>query len=104
MYFFLSSRRRHTRLQGDWSSDVCSSDLLARVPSLAFLFFALVVWPVWVPLAVAAVEQIGRASCRERVYFSVVGVSFKKKTERKKKNQEHSDSRYTRHEAAFLFL
>src|SRR6266850_5483063 len=26
--FFFSSRRRHTRLQGDWSSDVCSSDLL----------------------------------------------------------------------------
>src|SRR5688500_20398918 len=25
--FFISSRRRHTRLQGDWSSDVCSSDL-----------------------------------------------------------------------------
>src|ERR1022692_4812042 len=23
---FFSSRRRHTRLQGDWSSDVCSSD------------------------------------------------------------------------------
>src|SRR5256885_5906274 len=28
--FFFSSRRRHTRLQGDWSSDVCSSDLPAR--------------------------------------------------------------------------
>src|SRR5256885_3781351 len=27
--FFFSSRRRHTRLQGDWSSDVCSSDLTA---------------------------------------------------------------------------
>src|SRR2546426_5011890 len=26
--FFFSSRRRHTRLQGDWSSDVCSSDLI----------------------------------------------------------------------------
>src|SRR5205807_963428 len=25
--YFFSSRRRHTRLQGDWSSDVCSSDL-----------------------------------------------------------------------------
>src|SRR3989454_1730188 len=25
--FFFSSRRRHTRLQGDWSSDVCSSDV-----------------------------------------------------------------------------
>src|SRR5256885_10296766 len=27
IWFFFSSRRRHTRLQGDWSSDVCSSDL-----------------------------------------------------------------------------
>src|SRR5256885_7256137 len=27
MRWFFSSRRRHTRLQGDWSSDVCSSDL-----------------------------------------------------------------------------
>src|ERR1035438_9199648 len=25
--FFFSSRRRHTRCQSDWSSDVCSSDL-----------------------------------------------------------------------------
>src|SRR5215467_375086 len=29
IFFFFSSRRRHTRLQGDWSSDVCSSDLKA---------------------------------------------------------------------------
>src|SRR5438093_6159231 len=27
-FFFFSSRRRHTRLVSDWSSDVCSSDLL----------------------------------------------------------------------------
>src|SRR5690606_39814937 len=27
--FFFSSRRRHTRFSRDWSSDVCSSDLLA---------------------------------------------------------------------------
>src|SRR5690348_17653239 len=26
-FFFFSSRRRHTRWTGDWSSDVCSSDL-----------------------------------------------------------------------------
>src|SRR5256885_13140057 len=31
LLFFFSSRRRHTRLQGDWSSDVCSSDLGAVV-------------------------------------------------------------------------
>src|ERR1039457_2858822 len=29
-FFFFSSRRGHTRLQGDWSSDVCSSDLCPR--------------------------------------------------------------------------
>src|SRR2546429_5860976 len=27
IYFFFSSRRRHTRCSRDWSSDVCSSDL-----------------------------------------------------------------------------
>src|SRR3989454_6686321 len=32
-FFFFSSRRRHTRLQGDWGSDVCSSDL-GRVVAL----------------------------------------------------------------------
>src|SRR5262249_59086829 len=26
LFFFFSSRRRHTRLVSDWSSDVCSSD------------------------------------------------------------------------------
>src|SRR5439155_18698616 len=29
-FFFFSSRRRHTRWPRDWSSDVCSSDLIAR--------------------------------------------------------------------------
>src|SRR5687768_18425613 len=29
MFFFFSSRRRHTRCSRDWSSDVCSSDLLS---------------------------------------------------------------------------
>ena len=28
--FFFSSRRRHTRWSGDWSSDVCSSDLKGK--------------------------------------------------------------------------
>src|SRR6266480_164453 len=34
-FFFFSSRRRHTRLTCDWSSDVCSSDLLAEAERLA---------------------------------------------------------------------
>src|SRR6266487_1482827 len=41
--FFFSSRRRHTRWTGDWSSDVCSSDLpgrygLAGLVELACIF------------------------------------------------------------------
>src|SRR6266705_3672910 len=35
--FFFSSRRRHTRSYGDWSSDVCSSDLLRVNLKGAFL-------------------------------------------------------------------
>src|SRR6266567_8077698 len=30
-FFFFSSRRRHTRFDCDWSSDVCSSDLRPKV-------------------------------------------------------------------------
>src|SRR6266853_5617923 len=33
-FFFFSSRRRHTRFDCDWSSDVCSSDLIRRTAAL----------------------------------------------------------------------
>src|SRR5205814_7637781 len=39
--FFFSSRRRHTRCLSDWSSDVCSSDLLLLPHLAAQLFQAL---------------------------------------------------------------
>src|SRR3712207_8726165 len=38
VFFFFSSRRRHTRYWRDWSSDVCSSDLLANFLLVRFLF------------------------------------------------------------------
>src|SRR5438270_6090803 len=34
-FFFFSSRRRHTRFDCDWSSDVCSSDLKLLASRLA---------------------------------------------------------------------
>src|SRR5205085_4787640 len=37
--FFFSSRRRHTRFDCDWSSDVCSSDLEALTRGLSDLGF-----------------------------------------------------------------
>src|SRR5258706_1450218 len=36
-----SSRRRHTRLVSDWSSDVCSSDLMIRRPPISYAVFCL---------------------------------------------------------------
>src|SRR5256885_2696845 len=88
--FFFSSRRRHTRLQGDWSSDVCSSDLSRSAEwmftssmgiLLLFSMAGVVVWIIhslagWLravgPVKLAGAilrgaDQIGRASCRERV-------------------------------------
>src|SRR5262249_58436138 len=39
-FFFFSSRRRHTRLVSDWSSDVCSSDLRGGAGARARLLVA----------------------------------------------------------------
>src|SRR5256885_7870128 len=87
-FFFFSSRRRHTRLQGDWSSDVCSSDLgdawvagMARGAGAAVrgqrrhdpARTSRASWtlrgsaPVLPGGARRLPRQIGRASCRERV-------------------------------------
>src|SRR5438270_7193362 len=82
-FFFFSSRRRHTRFDCDWSSDVCSSDLLPpqlfgtaegddpqQTPHLLAHAEALLV---------AEDDEIGRASCRERVEISGVAVVLKRK-------------------------
>src|SRR5256885_16974438 len=75
-YFFFSSRRRHTRLQGDWSSDVCSSDLTDAGDFLDK------------PRAFASSRGpmlrggVGRAAGGERGEISVVGGSLKKKINR----------------------
>src|SRR5256886_8260378 len=101
--FFFSSRRRHTRFDCDWSSDVCSSDLASDWIERS---------PVWIsagspgarwitvketnvmpsksgrarrsrrsayPSMARYCIQIGRASCRERGEISGGAVSLKKK-------------------------
>src|SRR2546430_10750105 len=37
LFFFFSSRRRHTRFDCDWSSDVCSSDLAGSAAGTVLL-------------------------------------------------------------------
>src|SRR5256886_12658353 len=89
VFFFFSSRRRHTRFDCDWSSDVCSSDLEWNLPNVILRWIVagfesgqiefgrfhsgagtnaiLLVTPVDRAEAEEYEEQIGRASCRERV-------------------------------------
>src|SRR2546430_9023927 len=43
-FFFFSSRRRHTRFDCDWSSDVCSSDLGLTIPG--FMVWAALVYAI----------------------------------------------------------
>src|SRR2546430_6173736 len=81
--FFFSSRRRRTRFDCDWSSDVCSSDLPLRAELEALVrrlgLEGSVVFTGYLPEADKVPIQIGRASCREREEISVVAVSLKKK-------------------------
>src|SRR5437764_5065861 len=85
-FFFFSSRRRHTRYIGDWSSDVCSSDLSAMNETINDSFLRELdlkggecildvgsgLGQFSRAMARAAkgckvLGKIGRASCRERV-------------------------------------
>src|SRR5690606_41070471 len=81
--FFFSSRRRHTRFSRDWSSDVCSSDLVDTAKANALAASTEATIPTYESSYQQAVHrlgvllgrdptalslrQIGRASCRERV-------------------------------------
>src|SRR2546426_10025294 len=76
VFFFFSSRRRHTRLQGDWSSDVCSSDLeiAEPLPDQPPVLVHEDTEPSGVPHG-----EIGRASCRESVDLGGRRIIKKKK-------------------------
>src|SRR5436853_2611578 len=95
LVFFFSSRRRHMRCLSDWSSDVCSSDLVSaemtRCAAIAAPEERLTCYDALVCAGIVAAEErlacydtlakpklpdvqtspgdaeIGRASCRERV-------------------------------------
>src|SRR5206468_8114483 len=66
MFFFFSSRRRHTRSDRDWSSDVCSSDLehiFERHVTKAFILVCLQVGEAGECLGDVALEDV---LCRVR--------------------------------------
>src|SRR6266436_8935543 len=84
-FFFFSSRRRHTRCSRDWSSDVCSSDLIP--------LGGVVVDDVeddFDPFLVQRLHQIGRASCRESVDLGGRRI-IKKKTKKERSKMKLSE-------------
>src|SRR2546429_5291428 len=69
--FFFSSRRRHTRCSRDWSSDVCSSDLMAPLKvQIAVWLVGALAEETWRVTAIAAL-----VTSRNSPLFSVVAVS-----------------------------
>src|SRR5262249_57375942 len=82
---FFSSRRRHTRLVSDWSSDVCSSDLRSRQKVQGRPTPEQIAELKRVKAELQTLEEelataeIGRASCRERVKTPVAAGAVRKK-------------------------
>src|SRR5438046_5979222 len=93
--FFFSSRRRHTRLVSDWSSDVCSSDLGGVLPGASDVRRSedrqvrrrrtphARLPHCWLDRRDG---QIGRASCRERVRGSEGGGGVRRKNREQRSN------------------
>src|SRR5262249_56234283 len=97
--FFFSSRRRHTRLVSDWSSDVCSSDLLRLALAAEDMDRPILAPPGVPPERLAALraafhaamtDQIGRGSCRGKGESSGVVVACKKKEDVERDRSEGS--------------
>src|SRR5579862_10028337 len=89
VFFFFSSRRRHTRWNCDWSSDVCSSDLHGIEPC-----------SIWQRVddtrdlrgSDSYSGKIGRASCRKSVDLGgrrIIKKKKRKKKEKKKKKKKN---------------
>src|SRR5437867_13438360 len=109
-FFFFSSRRRHTRSYGDWSSDVCSSDLGAIAPGAMVYQNSIVLdrsttvkARVYLNGKWGALSErrflvglkgleIGRASCRERGENGGGAAG----EQRKKSNRAHEDRSHDR--------
>src|SRR5262249_61637533 len=98
-FFFFSSRRRHTRLVSDWSSEVCSSDLPEPLPDRYQCPTA-----CGAARPLAPESQIGRASCRERGESWGGALALKKKnrsdtSQGSNARNRHSDDRSSARES-----
>src|SRR5205807_5966149 len=95
------SRRRHTRLQGDWSSDVCSSDLAitfvcfrilavnATTVAMVFLLSILVIAARW-GLVEAVLASLAAMLCFNFFFLPPVGTFTIARSEERRVGKECS--------------
>src|SRR5437870_10481966 len=88
MFFFFSSRRRHTRWPRDWSSDVCSSDLFRGKTIHKYCHFFLFESKHGEPVPQTE-EGIDRKSTR--LNSSHVAISYAVFCLKKKKKKKYKD-------------
>src|SRR5437879_10960058 len=95
--FFFSSRRRHTRYIGDWSSDVCSSDLYGAAASMSSIRLAGSSWenscaafsssPAKPPTGVSARSEEHTSELQSPMYLVCRLLLEKKKKNKRKMTQ-----------------
>src|SRR5205809_4851060 len=79
--FFFSSRRRHTRCSRDWSSDVCSSDLIRQAQAVVLVRGGPLVGETGA--VEGGVEEISRAVAGEHPAGAVAAVSRRRQAHEK---------------------
>src|SRR5689334_23434070 len=100
LFFFFSSRRRHTRWNCDWSSDVCSSDLgtweqFLRINQVNLHFLSY--WDVLTEADAKELLKRDRKSTRlnsshSSISYAVFCLKKKKKKQKKRDNLYHMHS------------
>src|SRR2546430_12481140 len=87
-FFFFSSRRRHTRFDCDWSSDVCSSDLFAEEKRSGTI-------ELLVTSPIRDIEIIvGKWLAAVILYMCMLGLSMLKDRKSTRLNSSHSQISY----------
>src|SRR2546430_11700926 len=73
-FFFFSSRRRHTRFDCDWSSDVCSSDLFSEYT--LYPTIQLQIFPELLPQSKASIVFVVMSGTLQSVTMNYANFEF----------------------------
>src|SRR5688572_32964540 len=80
--FFFSSRRRHTRFDCDWSSDVCSSDLI--IPNKLIAYYLSILNEFYEKTGIDMNQtRFRKLSDQEKAFYATIAFDFERSEERR---------------------